>query len=61
MMVNTQQLSYYQSVSPSKFYNNMELDNFVLFTISPDLEFLAKLAISQTEHFWKNFTKRKVV
>jgi len=44
----------------SRILQQYGVNNFVLFTISLDLGFLTKLTISQTEHFWENFTKVKL-
>jgi len=59
-MVNTQQYSYSPYVSPIIFYNNLEFATLSFFKKNLDLEILEKLAISQTIHFWENFTQPKM-
>lgn len=54
---STFRLSIYCS---SNILQQSGIGNFILFTISSNFEFLVKLAISQTEHFWKNFTKENL-
>jgi len=59
-MENTQQPSYSPSITPVRFYNNLEYEILSFLQFFPNLEFLANLVISQTMLLCKKFTKAKL-